>query len=96
MSSTNPAKIFGMYPQKGALIPGADADIAIWNPEIEIRYGKTVAQHRTDYNLYEGWQLKGYPERVLLRGQTIVDRMKWYGRPGYGRFIKRRTFDTFI
>jgi len=66
---TNPAKIFGLYPKKGSLLPGADADIAIWDPNKEMRYGVSVAQHRTDYNLYEGWQLKGFPVMVFLRGQ---------------------------
>jgi dihydropyrimidinase len=84
---TNPAKIFGLYPQKGALIPGGDADIAIWDPNKELRYGVDVAQHRTDYNLYEGWQLKGFPVMVFLRGQKIVDGDKWTGKPGMGRYL---------
>ena len=86
---TNPAKIFGLYPQKGALIPGADADIAIWDPDKEVRYGVNIAQHRTDYNLYEGWQLKGFPVMVFLRGQKIVDGSHWYGKPGMGRYLNR-------
>lgn len=86
---TNPAKIFGLYPKKGSLIPGADADIAIWEPDRELRYGVAVARHRTDYNLYEGWQLKGFPSMVFLRGQKIVDGEKWAGKPGMGRFLQR-------
>jgi dihydropyrimidinase len=86
---TNPARIFGLYPQKGALIPGADADIAIWDPNKELRYGVNVAQHRTDYNLYEGWQLKGFPVMVFLRGQKIVDGENWSGKPGMGKFLHR-------
>lgn len=89
MSSTNPAKIFGMYPQKGCIQPGSDADIAIWDPEKEIKYGVEYAQHRTDYNLYEGWPLKGVVEKVFLRGKLIVDGKEWYGAKGQGRFIKR-------
>jgi len=86
---TNPAKIFGLYPRKGALIPGADADIAIWDPNKELRYGVEVAQHRTDYNLYEGWQLKGFPIMVFLRGQKIVDGTQWYGKAGMGHYLYR-------
>lgn len=86
---TNPAKIFGMYPQKGTLMPGADADIVIWDPEREVNYGAAVAKHRTDYNLYEGWKLKGYPEKVLLRGNLIVDGETWLGRAGMGKFLHR-------
>ena len=84
---SNPAKIFGLYPQKGALLPGADADIAIWDPDKELRYGVDVAQHRTDYNLYEGWHLKGFPIMVFLRGQKIVDGRAWFGKPGMGRYL---------
>lgn len=89
MHCTNPAKIFGLYPQKGALLPGADADIAIWDPNKELRYGVAVAQHRTDYNLYEGWQLKGFPVMVFLRGQMIVEGDNWHGKPGMGRYLHR-------
>jgi dihydropyrimidinase len=89
LHATNPAKIFGLYPQKGALLPGSDADIAIWDPNKELRYGVNVAQHRTDYNLYEGWHLKGFPVMVFLRGQKIVDGDHWLGKPGMGRFLHR-------
>ena len=87
--STNPAKIFGLYPRKGALVPGADADIVIWDPQIKVRYGVAHSHQRTYYNLYEGWELTGYPEKVFLRGKLIVDGSKWKGTRGRGRFIKR-------
>jgi dihydropyrimidinase len=86
---TNPAKIFGLYPGKGALVPGADADIVIWDPEKRVKYGVTHSHQRTDYNLYEGWELVGYPEKVFLRGKLIVDGNKWKGKRGDGRFLKR-------
>ncbi len=89
LTSTNPAKIFGMYPRKGALLPGSDADIVIWDPEHRLTYGTAYAQHRTDYNLFEGWELVGFPERVYLRGNLIVDRGDWRGQAGMGRFIHR-------
>lgn len=89
ITSTNPAKIFGMYPKKGAILPGADADIAIWDPDKQIQYGVAYAHHRTDYNLYEGWPLTGVIEKVLLRGKLIVDGNAWYGQRGQGQFIKR-------
>lgn len=90
--STNPARIFGLYPRKGTLMPGADADIVIWDPNREVEYGAAVAQHRTDYNLYEGWHLKGCPHQVFLRGRLIVDGTSWLGRAGIGRYLKRRPF----
>ncbi|MCL4562849.1 MAG: dihydropyrimidinase [Chloroflexi bacterium] len=87
LTSTNPAKIFGLYPRKGSLLPGADADIVIWDPERRLTYGIAYAKHRTDYNLYEGWELVGYPDKVFLRGNLIVDGDRWVGRSGMGRFI---------
>ena len=89
LSATNPAKIFGLYPRKGALLPGSDADILIWDPEKKVKYGVAHAQHRTDYNLYEGWELVGYPEKVFLRGELIVDNEKWLGKRGMGQFLRR-------
>jgi dihydropyrimidinase len=86
---TNPAKIFGLYPQKGALVPGADADIVIWDPEKRVKYGVAHSHQRTDYNLYEGWELVGYPEKVFLRGKLIVDNGEWKGGRGDGKFLKR-------
>jgi dihydropyrimidinase len=92
LNCTNPARIFGLYPRKGALLPGADADMVIWDPQRRVSYGVRHAQHRTDYNLYEGWDLAGYPEKVLLRGRVIVDQERWLGRPGMGRFQLRKPF----
>jgi len=86
---TNPAKIFGLYPRKGALLEGSDADIAIWDPEKKVKYGVAMSHQRTDYNLYEGWELTGYPEKVFLRGELIVDGDEWKGWRGMGQFLKR-------
>jgi dihydropyrimidinase len=89
LTSTNPAKIFGLYPRKGALVPGADADVVIWDPAKKVTYGVAHSHQRTDYNLYEGWQLTGYPEKVFLRGKLIVDGEQWLGKSGDGQFLKR-------
>ena len=88
-TSTNPAKIFGLYPRKGALLEGSDADIVIWDPEKRVEYGVAHSHQRTDYNLYEGWELVGYPEKVFLRGKLIVDGDEWMGKRGDGKFLKR-------
>lgn len=92
LNCTNPARIFGLYPRKGCLLPGADADIVLWDPRRTLTYGVAEAQHRTDYNLYEGWELTGYPRQVFLRGQCIVADGQWLGRPGMGRFLRRQPF----
>jgi len=87
LTSTNPAKIFGLYPRKGALVPGADADLVIWDSEKKVKYGVAMSHQRTDYNLYEGWELTGFPEKVFLRGQLIVEGEKWLGKAGMGQFL---------
>jgi len=89
-NSTNPAKIFGLYPRKGALLPGSDADIVIWDPEKKVTYGIAHTHQRTDYNLYEGWELTGMPEKVFLRGKLIVNGEQWLGNAGGGQFLKRK------
>ena len=89
MMSTNPAKIFGIFPQKGALLPGSDADIVIWDPDRVVDYGVELSHHRTDYNLFEGWRLTGYPEKVFLRGKLIVDGDEWLGAQGMGQYLHR-------
>lgn len=94
--STNPAKIFGLYPQKGCIAPGADADIVIWDPKKEVTYGTQYARHRTDYNLFEGWKLIGFPEKVFLRGKLLVDGDQWLGCEGYGRYCNRNLALTLL
>ncbi|MEE8355920.1 MAG: dihydropyrimidinase [Anaerolineales bacterium] len=89
-TSTNAAKIFGLYPRKGALLPGSDADLVIWDPDKKLKYGVEVAHQRTDYNLYEDWELQGYPEQVFLRGECIVKGEEWLGKRGQGEFLKRK------
>jgi dihydropyrimidinase len=96
LTSTNAAKIFGLYPRKGALLPGSEADILIWDPERRVTYGTAFAHHRTDYNLYENWELVGFPEKVFLRGQRIVDGERWLGRAGQGKYLQREPGSTVI
>jgi dihydropyrimidinase len=96
LNCTNPAKIFGLYPRKGSLMPGADADIVIWDPDRYLVYGANVAHHRTDYILYERWELRGYPEKVFLRGQMIVDGERWLGKAGMGHYLNRQPYSPVL
>ncbi|MQC27162.1 MAG: dihydropyrimidinase [Chloroflexi bacterium] len=96
LTSANPAKIFGLYPRKGALAPGSDADILLWNPERRLKYGRAFSHHRTDYNLFEDWELQGFPQKVFLRGEMIVDGEQWLGRRGMGRFLPRAASGELI
>jgi len=96
MTCANPAKIFGMYPQKGTIKVGSDADLVLWDPAMTIEYGIRYSQQRTDYNLYEGFHIKGFPVTVLSRGEIVVDRGVWKGKPGQGKYIYRSQFSNFL
>ena len=86
---TNPAKIFGMYPKKGAIMVGADADLLVWDPDAEHTIGVETSHMRVDYNVYEGKVVRGKPVQVYLRGKKIVDGDDWLGQKGDGQFIHR-------
>jgi dihydropyrimidinase len=91
LTSTASAKMFGMFPRKGTIAVGSDADIVIFDPNREqVRSAKTHAQN-CDYNLFEGMKIKGVVETVLSRGKTVVENSKYIGRPGDGQFLKRGT-----
>lgn len=94
--STNPAKIFGMFPQKGALQVGSDADILIWDPNKKLTWGVKYAHHRTDYNLYEDWSLLGGVDQVYLRGEKVIAADQWLGKRGMGNFIRRQAVREII
>lgn len=90
--STAPAKLFGLYPKKGALVPGADADLVIWDPEKPVDLGVAHLHMRCDYSLYEGKSVTGGPEKVYLGGRLVVDQGRFLGRAGEGRFLARSAF----
>jgi dihydropyrimidinase len=89
---TNPARLFGCYPQKGLIAPGADADIVLWDPAATRTIGATSLHHQTDYTLYEGWEVTGLPRVVMARGRVLVEGDAWKGEQGAGRFVHRRAF----
>ncbi|MGB1285178.1 MAG: amidohydrolase family protein [Aggregatilineales bacterium] len=93
---TNPARIFGMASKKGALIPGADADILVWNPETTHTISAKSHHMRTDYNCYEGVTVRGKAEQVYLRGRKIVDGDTWLGETGAGQFVPRGATITVL
>ena len=89
LASTNPAKIFGMFPRKGTIAVGSDADIVIFDPnETHILSAKTHHMN-VDYSAYEGWEVTGKVKTVLLRGNVAIDGDKCLVDKGYGQFIKR-------
>jgi dihydropyrimidinase len=87
--STAPARIFGMYPRKGELAPGSDADLVIWDPDARHTLSARTHHMRVDYSLYEGFEVTGAARTVLSRGEVIVDGGRFLGRPGRGRYLKR-------
>ena len=93
LSSTAPARIFGMGKQKGAIAPGLDADILLWDPNVEYTISAATQRMATDYSMFEGWKVKGNAAKVFSRGELVVDNTtqsgKFLGATGRGRFIKR-------
>ena len=89
VTATNPARLFGLYPRKGAIAPGSDADVVVWNPQREITWSAATHHMRVDYNPYEGRLVKGAPDLVLSRGRPVIDGGRFVGRPGAGRFLRR-------
>jgi dihydropyrimidinase len=90
VTSTNIAKILNMYPRKGAIVEGADADLVVWDPEKSKKISAKKQQSVIDYNVFEGMKVKGLPRFVLTRGQLVVDDGKVKARPGQGEFVARQ------
>jgi len=88
--STNPAKMFGLWPRKGTIAVGSDGDIVLFDPEKETTLSAKTHHMKVDYNPYEGRMVKGGPAMVLSRGEVLVDHGQLKGRPGRGQFVKRQ------
>jgi dihydropyrimidinase len=94
ITATAPAKLFGLYPRKGSLAIGADADIVVWDPRRALRLGLDTLHMRVDYSPFEGRVVPGSPSHVLSRGELIVQNDQWVGKTkqGRGQFVRRGTF----
>jgi len=92
LTSTAAAKIFGMFPKKGTIAVGSDADIVIFDPNAEHTISAKTHHMRVDYSAYEGRKVRGVTETVLSRGNVIVEKGHFKGTAGYGKFLKRGTF----
>jgi dihydropyrimidinase len=90
--STNPAKYFGLYPRKGTIAVGSDADIVVFDPDKKVTISAATQHSKSDYNLFEGTEVTGSPEVVLLRGQVLVENGDLVARPGSGQFVRRARF----
>ncbi len=89
ITATNPAKIYGLYPRKGTIAVGADADITIWDPEIKHTISHDLLHEEVDYTPYEGIEVKGWPVKVFSRGNLIVADGDYVGEAGRGEFLRR-------
>jgi dihydropyrimidinase len=86
--ATNPAKILGMYPQKGVIAPGSDADLTIWDPNVVKTIRRSDLHHDSDYSIWEGWPVEAWPVVTVLRGKVMVEHGELRGSPTDGQFIK--------
>jgi dihydropyrimidinase len=89
LTATNPARIFGLYPRKGTITIGSDADLVVFDPQKRVTVSARTHHSRCDYNLYEGTEVRGGPETVLMRGKVVIDHDQLVGEPGDGRFVRR-------
>jgi dihydropyrimidinase len=90
--STTPAKLFGLYPRKGTIAVGSDADLVIFDPQRKHTISAATHHMRVDYSMFEGIQVTGMPDVVLSRGRVVVENDKFLGRAGQGEFLRRATY----
>ena len=84
--------MFGLYPRKGTIAVGSDADIVLWEPHAEHTISVKTHHMRVDYSMFEGFRVRGNAETVLSRGEVILEKGKWFGKTGTGRFLRRDAF----
>ncbi|MGB9032160.1 MAG: dihydropyrimidinase [Acidobacteriaceae bacterium] len=89
ITSTAPARIFGMYPKKGTIAPGSDADLVLWDPKAEHTISAKTHNMRVDYSMFEGFKVRGNAKQVYSRGERIVENGKYLGKAGRGAYLRR-------
>ena len=88
--STNPAKVMGLYPRKGVIAPGSDADLVLIDPDKTIEVDHATMETNADWSPYQGWKLAGFAEATYSRGRKIVDDYRFVGERGWGRHLTDR------
>jgi len=87
--ATNPAKLFGLYPRKGTIAVGSDADVVIFDPDLARTITADMLKSHADYSVYEGWKVTGWPVLTLRRGEVVFRDDAVIGRPGSGQLVRR-------
>jgi dihydropyrimidinase len=93
LTSTNPARIMGLYPRKGVIQPGSDADLVLWDPARRVTLTNALMQHAIDYTPYEGLEVTGWPTMTIRRGEVVMQDGKVQAEPGSGRYLPRGPYD---
>jgi dihydropyrimidinase len=94
VTATAPARLFGLYPRKGTLEVGSDADIVLWDPQAERVISARTHHMQVDYNLFEGTAVRGAPSAVWVRGTPVVENSEFTGRAGFGQYLRRSTLQA--
>ncbi len=95
LTATRQARLYGMYPQKGTIAIGSDADFALWDPDMRKTITQDILHHGSDYTPYEGFEVTGWPVKTILRGKVIADNGQIVGEKGYGAYLSRGFSDAF-
>jgi dihydropyrimidinase len=93
LTATNPAKLFGLYPRKGTIAPGTDADLVLWDPKKSVTISNALLQHIIDYTPYEGLEITGWPVSTIRRGEVVMKDGLVQAEPGSGQFLARAPYD---
>jgi dihydropyrimidinase len=88
VNSTSPARVFGLYPRKGIIAPGSDADIVIMDPDVKHTIRLAELHSKCDYSLWDGLECHGWPVLTMLRGNVLVEKDKWVGKEGGGQYVR--------
>jgi dihydropyrimidinase len=89
VTSTNPAKLFGLYPHKGTIAVGADADLVVWDDDVTRRIDGRTMQSQSDFSPYDGWDVTGWPALTISRGEVVAEAGQVTGAPGRGLLVAR-------
>jgi dihydropyrimidinase len=93
LTASNPARLFGLYPRKGTIAPGSDADLVIWDAKKRVTITNALLQHVIDYTPYEGLEVTGWPVATIRRGEIVMLDGKVQAAPGSGQFLARAPYE---